>query len=184
MAAHGRAGKDAMENRGVSIGRVANDVASLRVWRAIGSIAMLGVGAVHLEQYQVAHFSEIPTIGTLFLVNFIAATAIGLVLLVPVRSPVGPRRRLLESVVALAGIGVAGGAFVALFVSEHTALFGFMEHGYRLEVVLALGAEAVAIIALALVLTCAHRRVRRAGGPGRQPTHDLCAAGSPRPIEA
>jgi len=32
---------------------------------------------------------------------------------------------------ALAGISVASGALVGLFISEHTPLFGLMEHGYR-----------------------------------------------------
>jgi hypothetical protein len=51
-------------------------------------------------------------------------------------------------------LGSAGGdqrrqrGFVGLFISEHTPLFGFMEHGYRLEIVIALAAEAVAIISL------------------------------------
>jgi hypothetical protein len=39
----------------------------LSVTRAIGAIALLVVGGVHLEQYTVAHFSVIPTIGPLFL---------------------------------------------------------------------------------------------------------------------
>ncbi len=58
---------------------------ALRITRAIGASALLVVGAVHLEQYTVAHFSDIPTIGSLFLMNFVAATSLGLVLLIPMR---------------------------------------------------------------------------------------------------
>jgi hypothetical protein len=134
---------------------------ALRVARLIGAVALLVVGSVHLEQYTVAHFSVIPTIGSLFLLNFIAATAIGLVLLIPIRAAAGPRRLMFESLAALGGIGVASGAFVGLLISEHTPLFGFMEHGYRLEIVIALAAEAVAIISLGAVLVLARRRPRR-----------------------
>jgi hypothetical protein len=42
-------------------------IRALRVARAMGAIALLVVGGVHLEQYKVAHFSVIPTIGPLFL---------------------------------------------------------------------------------------------------------------------
>jgi hypothetical protein len=37
---------------------------------------------------------------------------------------------------ALGAIGIAVGTFVSLLVSEYTPLFGFMESGYRLAVVL------------------------------------------------
>jgi hypothetical protein len=83
---------------------------AVRIARAIGAVALLVVGGVHLEQYTVAHFSVIPTIGSLFLLNFIAATAIGLVLLISIRATVGPRRLMFESLAALAGISVASGA--------------------------------------------------------------------------
>jgi len=50
----------------------------------LGAVALLAVGGVHFQQYEYDYFSVIPTIGPLFLVNFIAATALGLVLLAPV----------------------------------------------------------------------------------------------------
>ncbi len=56
---------------------------------------------------------------------------------------------------ALAGIGVAAGAMAALLISEQTPLFGFMEHGYRIEIVIALAAEAVAILSLGVFLVLA-----------------------------
>ena len=48
---------------------------SLVVARIAGGVALLVVGGIHLEQYTAGHFSVVPTIGTLFLVNFVAATA-------------------------------------------------------------------------------------------------------------
>jgi hypothetical protein len=62
-----------------------HQIAVPSVTRGIGAVALLIVGGVHLEQYRVAHFSVIPTIGPLFLVNFIAATSLGLLLLIPIR---------------------------------------------------------------------------------------------------
>jgi hypothetical protein len=129
--------------------------------RALGAIALLVAGGVHLEQYTVAHFSVIPTIGALFLVNFIAATVLGVILLVPLRSTSGPWRLLLESLTGLAGVGVAAGALVALLISEQTPLFGFMEQGYRLEIVIAIASEAAAIIFLGAFLIGALRWMRR-----------------------
>lgn len=131
---------------------------ALGVARATGAIALLVVGGVHLEQYTVAHFSVIPTIGPLFLVNFIAATSLGLVLLIPIRRSARRGRLLFDSLAALAGVGVAAGALAALLISEQRPLFGFMEHGYRLEIVIAIASEAVAIASLGVFLAIADRQ--------------------------
>jgi hypothetical protein len=112
--------------------------------RTIGALAVLVVGAVHLEQYFGVHIDGVPVIGPLFLLNFIGATVIGLGLLVP-----WSRLRALHLLLALGGIGLAATSFVFLFISEHQPLFGFQEHGYRAAIIVALGAEAVAVVALA-----------------------------------
>ena len=159
-------------------------LATLRIARALGAIALLVVGSVHLEQYTVAHFSVIPTIGPLFLVNFIVATTLGLVLLVPLRRTFGPRRLVFDSLAALTGIGVATGAMAGLLISEHTLLFGFMEHGYRREIVIAIAAEAVAIVSLGVFLVCAHRRARRLRGSAVVPEHAIRATAPRTATEA
>jgi hypothetical protein len=122
----------------------------LTVARTLGGLALLVVAGVHFQQYQYEFYSSIPTIGPLFLATFVVATALGLFLLVPVRRSSGRRRKFVDTVAALLGVGVAAGAFVGLLISEHTALFGFMEHGYRFAIVLALTSEAVAIATLTL----------------------------------
>lgn len=159
-------------------GHSRGQLAALWTTRAIGALALLVVGGIHLEQYKVAHFSVVPTIGPLFLANFVAATATGLVLLIPIRASAGPRRLLFDSAVALAGIGVSAGALIGLLISERTPLFGFMDAGYRLEIVIALAAESVATISLAAFLVCAHRRARRrrGAGPARRGPVSLGAA--------
>lgn len=125
------------------------------ILRTLGAVAVLVVGAVHLEQYFAEHFDVVPIIGPLFVLNFAGATVIGVGLLVP-----GARMRLLHGLLALGGIGLAATAFVFLFLSEHQPLFGFQDYGYRLEILVALAAEAAAVVTLAAYL--ATRAGRRA----------------------
>jgi hypothetical protein len=129
--------------------------------RVVGGVALLVVGGVHYQQYAVEHFSVIPTIGPLFLVNFVAATVLGLVLI----APIGLRARrvpaLVDGVAALGGIGVSAGALSALLISEHAPLFGFMEQGYRTAIVIAIASEAAAIVLLGALLAATPIRPRR-----------------------
>jgi hypothetical protein len=147
--------------------------------RALGALALLVVGGLHYQQYRYAFYSSVPTIGPLFLLNFIAATALGLFLLVPVRSRFGRLGRLLDQLAALAGIGVSAGALAALLVSEHTPLFGFMEHGYRFAIMLAIGSDAAAIAMLTLFLIRAHAPVRAPGGAPTRHRSGVRRAGEP-----
>jgi hypothetical protein len=106
--------------------------------RYLGGVSILLVGAVHAQQYYRAYFSVVPTIGTLFLLSFIGAGILGTVLFAPVRR-LGPRAGdLILAVAALGAISIAVGTLVSLLVSEYTPLFGFMESGYRLAIVLTL----------------------------------------------
>lgn len=103
-----------------------------RLWlaaRVLGALSLLVVGAVHLQQY-FDLYSSIPTIGTLFLLNFVGATLVGLGLLAPVEHLLGRLRNAILALLSLAGIVQAATAFVFLFISERTPLFGFMEPGY------------------------------------------------------
>lgn len=120
------------------------------VLRILGAVALLVVGAVHLERYLGGGYSNIPTIGTLFLLNAISAGIVGLVLLL--RGPL---------LVVLAGIAIAVGALVSLITSLNTQLFGFMETQTNLPVILALASEAATILLLGAFLA-QHRRSGRA----------------------
>jgi hypothetical protein len=119
--------------------------------RVLGAVAVLVVGAVHLEQYFAVHFGVVPIIGPLFALNFAGAMLIGLGLLLP------PLRRA-HTLLASAGMGLAATAFVFLFVSEHQPLFGFRDYGYRAAIVTALAAEAVAVVSLGGYLAAHLRR--------------------------
>jgi hypothetical protein len=122
------------------------------VLRALGAVAVLVVGAVHLEEY-LGGYSSVAVIGPLFLLNFAGATVIGLGLLIP-----AARLRVLHGLLAVGGIGLAATSFVFLFVSEHQPLFGFKEDGYRLAIFVALAAEALAVGALTAYLAARARR--------------------------
>lgn len=103
-----------------------------RAWlapRLLGALALLVTGAVHLREFE-RFYSQIPTIGTLFLLNFVGATAIGLCLLAPVEHISGRYGSTLLVLLAAAGIALAAVAFLFLLISEQTPLFGFKEPGY------------------------------------------------------
>ena len=139
----------------------------LSATRALGALTLLVIGGLHYQQYRYAFYSRIPTIGSLFLLNFIAAAATGLLLLAPLRSRLGRTGELLHVSAALAGLGVAAGGLVALLVSEQTPLFGFMENGYRPVIVLAIVSDAVAIVLLGLFLAGAPARARASASARR-----------------
>jgi hypothetical protein len=99
------------------------------VARFVGALSLFAVGAVHLYEYDYL-YSTIPTIGTLFVLNFAGATAIGLGLLAPVERVLGRLGSAVMGFLALGGIGLAATAFVFLLVAERAPVFGFMEPGY------------------------------------------------------
>jgi len=116
---------------------------------------------VHAQQYYQAYFSVVPVIGTLFLLSFIGAGVTGVSLLAPVKRLLPKLGDALLVLAALGAIGIAFGSLVSLLVSEYTPLFGFMESGYRLAVVLAIVFDATTTVFLAvfiaLVLRTRHR---------------------------
>jgi hypothetical protein len=112
---------------------------------------LLFVGLDHYYEYSAQSYSVIPTIGTLFLLNFISATAIGLLLLAPLERITGRFGLLAVRVAAVSGFAIASSSLLALLVSEQTKLFGFMESNYRPAILVAIAFEAAAAVVLALV---------------------------------
>ena len=123
-----------------------------RASRYLGAVAVLVTGVAHIEQYAVDDYSTVPTIGTLFLLNFIAAVVIAVGLVVPLRGIVGRYANAVRAVIAVGGIALGVLSLVALFVSESSGLFGFVEHGYRMAIVVAIVAEAAAAVLLVTFL--------------------------------
>ncbi len=125
--------------------------------RLLGAVALLAVGALHIDQYFAVHYNVVPVIGPLFLLNLIGAVVIAFLLILPTERL---RGGFFLGPVALAGIGLAATSGIFLLVSEQTTLFGFMENGYRTAIVLSFVAEAatVALLGAFLVTLVRHRR--------------------------
>jgi hypothetical protein len=123
-----------------------------RAFRYLGAFAVLATGVAHLEQYSVDNYSTVPTIGTLFLLNFIASIVIAIGLIAPLRRVTGRNTDIVRALLAVAGIGLAVLSLAALFVSETTGLFGFVEHGYRMAIVVAIVVEVAATVFLVAFL--------------------------------
>jgi hypothetical protein len=128
--------------------------------RLLGAVLLLFVGADHYYEYSVGSYSVLPTIGTLFLLNFISATAIGLLLLFPLQHILRRFGRGALLTVTLSGFGIAATSLAALLVSEQTTLFGWMEPNYRPAILVGIASEAAAALCLGflLVLTIKDRR--------------------------
>jgi hypothetical protein len=106
--------------------------------RYLGALSVLAVGAVHAQQYYGAYFSAVPTIGTLFLLSFVGSGVTGAVLLAPARRLGSRVGDTILVAAAVGAIAIALSSLVALLISEHAPLFGFMESGYRPAIVLTL----------------------------------------------
>lgn len=134
-----------------------------RLLRYLGVLLLFGIGAVHLYEYIATYYRVIPVIGVLFLINFVGAVVLGLLLAGPLRSLPGIGSvpivgRAPHALVALGAIVFSLGTLIGLLISEQASLFGFHEYGYRTTVVLALGLESGAIVVLAGFLALDMRR--------------------------
>jgi hypothetical protein len=118
------------------------------VARYAGALALLAVGLDHLQQYAVDSYSVIPTIGTLFLLNFISAAVLAVGLAAPVQRLPGRVGRVAVPLLSASGIGVAAGSLAGVIVSESVGLFGFMETGYRGAIVVSIALEVTTILLL------------------------------------
>jgi len=141
------------------------------VLRVLGAILLLFVGADHYYEYSVDEYSVLPTIGTLFLLNFISATVIGVILLAPLDRVFHRFGRITLQLASLSGFGIAATSLVALLVSEQTKLFGFMESNYRPAIIVALASEAAAA-AILMLLFIASWGGRRPASPAKAPLGD------------
>jgi len=140
-----------------------------QVARYLGALSILAVGAVHAQQYYSAYFSVVPTIGTLFLLSFVGAGVVGVVLIAPVRRLGRNIGDLIFVLAALGAIGIALGSLASLLVSEYMPLFGFMESGYRLAIVLALVFDALTTVFLGVFVLMVARARRHHGASDARP---------------
>ncbi len=106
--------------------------------RLLGALATIVVGAVHLQQYA-SLLGDVPTIGTLFLLNAAGAGVLA-ILLATRRADLG----------AIGAIGLSAGSLVSLAISMSAGgLFGYTEPTLRAPIAIAIAAEVLAIVLLA-----------------------------------
>ncbi len=112
-----------------------------RSLRCMGALLIVGVGVVHLEQY-VDFIKDVPTIGTLFLLNSFAAGAVCVIL-------AGP----FTLVPALAGIGVSVGSLVSILIARYAGggLFDYREATWRTPIIVAVALELAAVVVLTVL---------------------------------
>ena len=120
--------------------------------RYLGAAALLGVGIDHIQQYLGASYSVIPTIGTLFALNFVSSVLLAAGLVAPIERAFRRRGKAILGFLALSGIGVALGSLIGLLISEQTPLFGFMESGYRQAIVISIVLEVATTLLLGAFL--------------------------------
>ena len=118
----------------------------------LGAASLVVSGIDHIQQYYVNDYSTIPTIGVLFLLNFVAAVVVAVGLIAPIGRVAGRYADAIRAVLAVAGIGIAVLSLGALFVSESSSLFGFTENGYRMAIVVAIASEVAAVLFLVIYL--------------------------------
>ena len=136
-----------------------------QVVRYLGAATLVGVGVDHIQQYLGASYSAVPTIGTLFALNFVSSVLLAAGLAAPIERVLGRRGRPILGFLALSGIGVALGSLIGLLISEQTPLFGFMESGYRQAIVISIVLEvATALLLGAFVLALVSGADRRPAG--------------------
>lgn len=129
------------------------------VARYLGAASIIVVGVIHAQQYYDAYFSVVPTIGTLFLLSFIGSGVVGAALVAPVRLLGRKIGDAILVLAALGAIGIALGSLVALLWSEYSPLFGFMESGYRLAIVLTLVFDGLTTVILGVFVAIVGRRL-------------------------
>ena len=143
------------------------------VLRVAGSGLLIATAAIHLDLY-LTGYRTIPTIGWLFLLQVIAAFALGLaVLAIPGRFVAAGR------LAAAAGAGFALATLAGYLLSVWIGLFGFTE--VRTTAGIVAGVVEVAAFAVLAALALAPARLRRtARRTTRQGPGPASRPGSPR----
>jgi predicted lipoprotein with Yx(FWY)xxD motif len=134
--------------------------------RVAGAVLLIATGAIHLDLY-LTGYRTIPTIGWLFLLQVIAAFALGLAVLATGGRPAASR------LAAAAGAGFALATLGGYLLSVWTGLFGFRE--VRTTAGLTAGVIEVAAFAVLAALALAPARADAAAttpadGPAATPS--------------
>ncbi len=120
-----------------------------RLTRLFAAVFLVVGGIVHFNLWR-SGYRSIPTIGPLFMANFVGS--------IPLAAAVMLSRR---STVALAGIAFATGSLVALVLSHSVGVFGFTETNWTAPAIKTLASELGAITTLAITLGIQFRAARQ-----------------------
>jgi predicted lipoprotein with Yx(FWY)xxD motif len=130
------------------------------VLRVAGAGLLIATGAIHLDLY-VTGYRTIPTIGWLFLLQLIAAFALGLaVLAIPARLVIASR--LAAAAGAVFALATLGGYLLTVSIG----LFGFKEVRTTAGIVAGVVEVAAFVVLAALALAPAPARAAAEGAPG------------------
>jgi hypothetical protein len=126
----------------------------------LGAASLVVSGVDHIEQYYVNDYRTIPTIGRLFVLNFVSAVVVAVGLIAPIGRVTRRYADAIRAGLAVAGIGIAVLSLAALFISESGSLFGFTENGYREPIVVAIASEVAAALFLVIYLVASWPALR------------------------
>ena len=131
-------------------------------WTALylGAASLVVAGVVHLQQYYANDYRTVPTIGRLFVLNFVSAVVVAAGLIAPIGRVTRRYADVIRALLAVAGIGIAVLSLGALFISESSSLFGFTENGYREPIVVAIASEVAAVVFLVVYLVASGAGLR------------------------
>jgi hypothetical protein len=132
----------------------------------LAAVAIVVIGAVHLELWAWHGYRNVPTVGPLFLLNAIGAA--GLAVLLAVRGGL---------LAELGGLGFAVSTLTAYLISIYHGLFGFIETPHGTPQHVSLTAEIAAIVLLTAAL--ALRATSSSRGSARRGAARPAASGRP-----
>ena len=121
-----------------------------RLTRLLAAALLLAGGVIHYDLWTNG-YRDIPTIGPLFLANFVGSIVLAGAVMASRRAGV-----------TLAGIVFAAGSLTALILSRTVGVFGFSETIWTTQAVQTLATELGALATLAVVLGIQLRDARRA----------------------
>ncbi len=118
----------------------------------LAGVLVAVVAGVHFQQY-IDFMSRVPTVGVLFLINAAGGAGLAFALL--------SRERLLVLLASIGSIALAAASLVSVMIALGGSFFGYSEPTLRFPIVIAIVAEALAILVLlaAVVLELRTRSV-------------------------
>ena len=123
----------------------------------LAGVLVAVVAGVHFQQY-IDFMSRVPTVGVLFLINAAGGAGLAFALL--------SRERLLVLLASIGSIALAAASLVSVMIALGGSFFGYSEPTLRFPIVIAIVAEALAILVLLAAVVLELRT--RSAAPARR----------------